>query len=395
MRIGLDARTMTMPRPRGTGRNLLDAFRIIPNLRPDWEFVLYHQRPAPREFDLPDPPWSYRNVHLRRIDMPGDRVDAWFQVRLPLAAREDRLDLLHCPANAAPRFHPVPLVTTIHDLAPLRVPGELSPAATSAFRRGIRRALRSAARIITPSDATRRDLCEEFALNGDDIAVIPWAPDRRVQAAAAAPFDETARENVLAAYGLTRPFFVMFAGDVARKNAGGVVRALAAARDALAGTVVVFVGCDAAETRAALFAEAHRLGVVDACRLQRFLPLGDLANLMRASRGVLIPSLCEGFGLPVLDAFALGVPVLASNSTSLPEVAGDAAVYCDPNDPASIARGMTALLDAHQAAELVRRGRERLEHFTWEHTAARMCDVYEQAAGRAAPESVGAAGVST
>ncbi len=391
MRVGLDARTMITPRPRGTGRNLLDAYRIIPALRPEWEFVLYHQRPLPTENAPPDPPWNFPNVRLRQIDMPGDRVDAWFQVRLPLAAREDRLDLLHCPANAAPRFNPVPLVATIHDLAPLRVPGELPQYATSVFRRGVQRALRSASRIITPSEATRRDLMDEFNIEGDGLCVVPWAADSQFIAAARGPKDATTRDTVLKSYGLEKPYFVTFAGDVPRKNAAGVVHALAELRADLAGVEVLFVGCDAAETRAALFDEAHRLGVIESCRLHRFIPLNDLTTLMAASRGLLIPSLCEGFGLPVLDAFACGIPVLASNTGSLPEVAGDAAVYCDPNHPASIARGMAALLDPDSAARLVARGEVRLTEFTWEQTATRMCEVYEQTAAPLAAVAAGRA----
>ena len=74
---------MTLPRPRGTGRNLLDAYRLIPRLRPDWEFLLYHQHPLDDDTAPHDPPWRHPNVRLRRIDLPGDRFDAWLQVRLP------------------------------------------------------------------------------------------------------------------------------------------------------------------------------------------------------------------------------------------------------------------------------------------------------------------------
>jgi glycosyltransferase involved in cell wall biosynthesis len=99
-----------------------------------------------------------------------------------------------------------------------------------------------------------------------------------------------------------------------------------------------------------------------------------------------MPSRHEGFGLPILDAFACGVPVLTAGVSSMPEVAGDAALYCQPDVPASVAAGIAELLRPATAAELVQRGMRRLGAFSWERTAAAMCAVYERAtcAGRAA-----------
>ncbi|MEW6252647.1 MAG: glycosyltransferase, partial [Planctomycetota bacterium] len=110
-----------------------------------------------------------------------------------------------------------------------------------------------------------------------------------------------------------------------------------------------------------------------------FVPHADLPGLLANSCGLLMPSRCEGFGLPMLDAFAAGVPVLTSACSSMPEVAGDAAVYCDPEDPESIAAGIGQLLEPERAAALVERGRARLSLFTWERTAEAMCAVYERA----------------
>ncbi len=91
-----------------------------------------------------------------------------------------------------------------------------------------------------------------------------------------------------------------------------------------------------------------------------------------------MPSLYEGFGLPILDAFALDIPVMTSDVSSMPEIAGDAAVYCNPHDAASIARGIERLLDDQVAERLVRAGRRRVELFTWERTAEAICEVYER-----------------
>ncbi len=142
MRVGLDARSLAAPRPRGTGRNLRDAYRLIPTLRPHWQFILYHQRPAADDFRAAGEPGAHPNVRLRQIDLCGDRWQTWFHVRLPLAAWRDGVDLMHFPASAAPRWCPVSYVATIHDLVPLKLPGELPPKETQAFQRGVARAVR-------------------------------------------------------------------------------------------------------------------------------------------------------------------------------------------------------------------------------------------------------------
>ncbi len=413
MKIGLDARSMFMPRPRGTGRNLRDAFALIPDLRPEWEFVLYHQRGEIEDTTgnaerRPVGDWSPEdalpsNVTARRIDIPGDRFDAWLNLRLPWTARREGVDLLHFPANAAPAYCPVPYVVTIHDLIPLRVEGECPPEARRRFERGVRRAVRGAAHIITPSQATRDDLIEWFGVAEDRVTVVPWAADREVVAAwqspdsghgtaggspadGCGPAAPRSRHPAVAAarskYGLQREYWIGFSGESPRKNAAGLIEAVGTlARTHPAVDVeLLLVGCEPAACAARLTELARRAGVGDRCRVLGFVPHGDIAGLLGGARALLMPSLCEGFGLPILDAFALGVPVLTSGFGSMAEVAGDGALYCDPRNAGSIARGMAALLDEGTVERLTRRGAAREGEFTWRRTAEAMCEVYEACA---------------
>lgn len=384
MNIGLDARTMTVPRPRGTGRNLLDLFRRVPLLRPDWRFILYHQRPlSAADRARPDAPWQLPNVALRQIDLPGDRLDAWFQLRLPYAARRDRLDLLHLPANAAPAWCPVPSVVTIHDLIPLTLPGELSARATRAFRRGIVRAVRNATHIITVSCATRDALRREFDVPEERMTVVGWAPDARVLAATTAQVTAAERRGIEVRYHLGPRWLITFSGSTRRKNAVGVLAGFAQVPSQARGDMqVALLGCEPEAYRAELTARAEQLGIGAHCRVLGFVPHEDLPGLLRGSAGLLMPSRGEGFGLPILDAFAAGVPVLTSNVSSMPEVAGDAAVYCNPDDAGSIAAGIAKLLEPAVATRLVEAGRRRLALFDWERTAAAVCAVYEKCLAR-------------
>lgn len=378
LRVGLDARTMFSAAPRGTGRNLRDAYAHIPVLRPDWQFVHYHRAPAlgsDAEGGAPAPP----NVRRRALRCPGDRWSAWFHARLPLQALLDRVDLMHYPANAVPRWRPTPYVVTIHDLIPLRVPGETDPRGRRAFARSIRTAARSAAAIITPSAATRDELLEHFAPVHAPVFVVPWAADAHIAAQASrvtpAEVDATCRR-----YGVTPPYVLNFSGDSPRKNAHGLVRA--AAQLGTTPLCVVLTGCAPEPFRAALEREALRLGCAARCRFLPFVAHEDLAALLVGASVLAIPSLHEGFGLPVLDAFACGVPVVAGDTAALREVAGPAARYCRPRDAADIAAAIEDAARPALRAALIRRGRERLNDFQWTRTAEQMCAVYAEACAR-------------
>ncbi len=380
MNIGLDARTLCSPRPRGTGRNLLDAYRVLTRLRPDWHFTLFHQRPladCPHLVGPAAPEWP-ANVTWRQLSAPGDRWDLWCQLRLPLAAWRAGIDCLHLPANAAPAWCTVPYVTTIHDLIPLSNDEAGSAASRRRFRRGVARALAGATHIVTPSEATRAALHRQFGLVRPPVTVIPWAPDTRIAAAAGMPPDPQARAALRARYDLHKPWLLNFAGQGQRKNAEGLLRAIALLAPTLRSQFHwVLAGCDDARRRAALGRCAGDLGIAEDCRILPFLPHEDLPDLLCGARALLIPSLHEGFGLPVLDAFACGVPVVSAHGSSLPEVAGDAALYCDPRLPVSIAAALELVLQPDVAAQLVARGRRRVQNYSWERVARSLAGVFE------------------
>ncbi len=384
--IGLDARSIFMPRPRGIGRTLLDAYRRVPELAPKWRFHLYHQR---NPTDLPDNHDAtaigrkaladHSNVRLRKIDIVGDRFDTWFQVRLPLALLGDQVDLMHFPANAAPAWCPVPYVVTVHDLLPLEIENEVMPIDRRRFQRGLERAVRHAAHFIVPSAATRTTLCEMFSVDPERVSVVPWAPDTAIDPRERGGDESDDIAKIRACYELDRPWLVNFAGSVKRKNTKGLLTALAALdRGRRARFELLLVGCEPRAFRETIQAEVERLGLEDCVRILEFLPHEDLPALLRGARGLLIPSLNEGFGLPIVDAQSAGTPVLAADRPVMREVAGDAALFCDPVDPDSIANGIVDLLNDDVANDLVERGYRNVERYSWDRTAEALVAVYRR-----------------
>ena len=374
MLIGVDMRTVYQASRRGTGKNLLDLYTAVAEARPDWLFVMFH-----RNRRAEDPFAAAPNVEARCIDMPGDRWDLWERLRLPLAARAARVDVLHCPANTCPR-HPLrPTVVTIHDLIPLDE--RFSGPESATWERNVRRAVRTARRIVTPSETTRQMIVNRLGAPVDKVIVNYWAPDRGCQRVTDADRLLRARRR----YGLAdeSPYVFGFGAADPRKNTRGVLTAWSQVSLALRqGHQLLLVGISDSAMPAC---EQLRdeLGIADSCVLSGFADEDDIPTLLSGADVLCYSSLAEGFGLPILDAFVCETAVLTSNATSLPEVAGDAAVLVDPEDPAAVADGLAGLLsDPSRRRELVDRGRQRVAAFTWDACARRICEVFEAVAGK-------------
>lgn len=373
MRIGLDARTIYHPQRRGTGRNLVDLYHALASLRPDWRVVAYHRAPRADASLLPalvTPEW---------IEMPGDRFAAWESLRLPLAAWRDGVDLLHCPAANMPAWTPTPTLVTIHDLIPLDMPQGRSVAEVRRFESSIQRACRGADGIICPSCYTRDRLVAEFDADPARITVNPWAPDRTMRHAGPASCAAT-----LERYGLRTPYVIHFGAADPRKNTARVLEAWSRLPRALTAEWSLLVIGLSEPMLSELRDLAARRGLGSSARLHGFAAEADVPALLGAAEVLAFPSLSEGFGLPIVDAWAMRTAVLTSNVTSLPEVAGDSAELVDPESSDEIAMGLQRLMDdrAHRQ-DLIQRGLTRLPAFNWTATATRFARAAERAAGQA------------
>jgi glycosyltransferase involved in cell wall biosynthesis len=372
MRVAVDARTVYSPVRRGTGKNLIDLYRRVARQQPGWSFLMIH-----RNAGVDDPFHDEPNIEAVAVDMPGDRWHLWEHVRLPLTARAWKADVLHAPANTAPRRSLVPLVVTIHDLIPLDTAAD--PATARRWEREVGYGARRARRIITPSAYTRARIIDHFGVPGDRIVVNPWAPDT----SAVRVEDEAEHDRVRRRYGLAdrQPYVLAFGASDPRKNTQRILDAWVAmgagARRQAALLVVGIQGPILDEWRRAM---ASRLPEGN-WSLMGFADEADMPALLSGALAVCYPSLSEGFGLPVLDAFACGTPVITSTVTSLPEVAGDAALLVDPTDTAAIGRAMADLIARPDLADSLReRGRRRLALYSWDRCARTVAETLTAAA---------------
>lgn len=272
----------------------------------------------------------------------------------------------------------VATVATLYDLIPLRHPEAHFPPRRLDQRLGYARYLRllqRADRLIAISEATKRDAVERLRIAPERIAVTPLAVDER-RFAPRAP-EEIAR--VVERHGLRRPYFLHVGAATFHKNTANVLRAFDRLRRAGDEHTLYVAGKWTPRALAAVEADYPGLISGGHLRVLGFVPDDDLPALYGGATALVYPSLIEGFGLPVLEAMRCATPVLTSNTSSLPEVGGDAALYVDPHDADAIAAALTRLAgEPALRSDLIARGLQRARLFSWRRTAEATLRVYEE-----------------
>ena len=375
MRIGLDARTLFDSPRRGIGKSLLGLYRALAEVRPDWRVIAYHRTAYTGENLFP---LSF--MRPRRVDLRGERFDSWVKFRLPMSAWTDRVDLLHCPANHCPWWMPMPTVVTIHDLIPLDRPEGIDPAQVARFRASVGYACQKADAITCPSRYTRNRLVEQMGADGWRVRVTPWATDTP------APLQPGTDKRLRLDYDLPGPFALHFGAREPRKNTHRVIEAWALLPRHVRRTHrLLVVGLDDT-TRGELAKACDTLGIDGQVKLVGYVDDTDANALLAMAQLLLYPSLSEGFGLPILEAFAAGTAVITGNATAIPEVTGHAAVHVDPIDTVAIASAMRRLLLDHALRRgHVTAGREEVTRHDWRETAETFARTLETVMGQTAP----------
>jgi glycosyltransferase involved in cell wall biosynthesis len=302
----------------------------------------------------------------------------WEQFLAPLILRQQRADLFHGTLNVVPLACPVPSVVTIHDLAFIRFPYTFRSYNRTYLDLATRVSVRRATRILAVSEHTRREVVGLLGVPAERVVVTPNA--------ARVHFHPPAAE-ALAAFRTRHSLpeqFVLYVGTLEpRKNLTTLLDAYA--QIARQSAVPLLVGGGKGWMYDAVFARLEALGLRDRVHFVGYLDEEELPLWYAAARLFVFPSLYEGFGMPPLEAMACGTPVVTSNSSSLPEVVGDAGLMVAPMDVDALADAIMRLLsDEALHADLRERGLRRAQQFAWHTTAERTRDAYGQA-GLTAP----------
>lgn len=370
-RIAIDARKL---HDFGIGTYIRNLVTELATLDRDDAFVLFTRPDDARSAAAAGANFTARVETCR----PYSIGEQW---RIPRAVAQVRADLLHEPHYVLPLLTRCRTVVTIHDCIHLRFPQYLPGRAAALYAHAmIRLAARKANRILTVSEASKRDILHFTGVSEDKVVVIYNGIDTRF---AAAPDDE-AIDRVRQRFQLTHPF-VLYVGNIKpHKNVERLIAAFAAMREDGPPDLKLVVVGDETSRHPGLRQAVHRHRLDKHVRFFGFQPAATLVVFYRLARTFVFPSLYEGFGLPPLEAMANGAPVVTSNVSSLPEVTGDAAIHVDPYDVASIADGLRrAVTDEVLRADLIARGQAHAQQFSWARAAAATLQVYRDVLGAA------------
>jgi glycosyltransferase involved in cell wall biosynthesis len=351
-------------------RELLPAlFREAPDIR----FTAFVSREAADT----DGPW--REIPSVDVRVRSRRRSEWVwgeQALLPRLAAAAGIDVLHSLASTAPVRGGFRRVVTIHDLIYRVYPEAHFGLRSLGMRVLVPQAARRSHRIIAPSESTRRDVVRFLGVSAGKVDVVPEGV-RLPDGLEAVPEAELRERHGLGG----RPILLSASAKRPHKNLPRLLDALALIPPADR-PILVLPGYPT-PYEAELRAHAASAGVANDTRFLGWIQAEELEGFYGAAVGFVFPSLYEGFGLPVLEAMARGVPVACSDRASLPEVAGDATLLVDPEHPPAIARAMETLVtDPTERERLRRAGLERAGLFTWAATARATIDSYERAMQR-------------
>lgn len=367
--IAIDARLVYYRRESGIGQYIVHLAQLLPALDPRRNYMILQSHKDAIDLNTA--------ANARRIDLWTPSHNRFEQLALPIELIRRRIELLHSPDFIPPFRGRYRRVITVHDLTFLHYPQFLTSESRRYYNDQIARAVHVADHILTDSHATKADLIKLLGVYDDKITVVWLAPDARYK-----PQPLDAINPHLERLDLTMPYLLFVGTFEPRKNIAGLLQAyrMLLDREPAAPRLVI------AGRRGWLFDET--MARIDALHLRRYITFidtpsdDDLLALYHGARALVLPSYYEGFGLPVLEAMSCGTPVIISDRGSLPEIAGDAALVIDPDDPAALADALQQVIEDNSLRQNLRnKGMQRAAEFTWQRCAHETLAAYNRCLG--------------
>jgi glycosyltransferase involved in cell wall biosynthesis len=376
MRVGCNLLWLVPGRVGGSEEAAVALLRQIAEQRPeDLDYVVY----ALDDFGVTYPdvvklfPTRLAALTGRLKPLRVGAENTW----LASETRKQGLDLVHHMNAVLPMVRRAPGVVTVHDLQPFDMPQNFHPVKRRYVQGSVPRSVRHAEMVITPSEFVRQGIIDRFGVAPEKVRTTLWGVD--------APRSDMSVAEAQARYRLSRRWFVLNAMTWPHKNHQMLVRAFAKVAAREHDVTLVLTGGPAQE-EGAVAELVTALGLGNRVLRTGRIPRRDLLAVVRGATALTFPSRYEGFGLPVLEAMSLGTPVIAADTTALPEVVGDAGLLLSPDDPDAWAEAMLRLLvDEDERTRLADAGRSRVEQFSWKTTAAQTLQVYRDALAGKAP----------
>jgi len=381
MKIGIEGQRLFRKKKHGMDMVALELIRNLQEIDHENEYVIFVK---PDEDDTV----LHETANFKIVNLEGGFYPLWEQFALPKAARQAGCEILHCTSNTAPVNSAIPLVVTLHDIIYMEsgyakiLNGSATPYQKfgNAYRKlVVPRVVKKSRKIITVSHFEKNRIGDFFGMQGDSrlTAVYNGVSDYFKPVT-----DEAELFRVKNKYHLPGHFFFFLGNTDPKKNTPGTLRAFS---DFIKQTgsdyYLVMLDYDHDELERILENIGDEL-LINRIILTGYVINTDLPAIYSQSTVFLYPSLRESFGIPMLEAMACGVPVITSNTSSMPEVAGNAAYIIDPFKPEEITEALVAILNNSELkADLVKKGFEQAAKFSWKAMAQSVLEIYREITG--------------
>jgi glycosyltransferase involved in cell wall biosynthesis len=356
----------------GVGRYISCLLEEMLPMATDMEFVNYVNSFNEQNYDFP-------NNNYRPQPWGSNHASKWVRLLyeyafLPRQLRKDNLSFFHAPSNLLPMRKACPYIVTIHDMSYFVDTTRYTKSKVFYWQTVTKRTVKLADYIITDSEYSKGDILKFFSFDADKIIPIHIAPHASFK-----PVDsDLVTDSFLKKYNLKRKRYILNVGTLEPgKNQSRIVQAFHRFLKKTGEDFDLVIVGDKGWLYDDVYRRIERLGLKDRVHITGHIPDEDLVLFYNCALFFIFPSLNEGFGLPVLEAMACGLPVIASHSSALPETAGKAAIFVDPYDVQAIAHTMEDLAgDREQREKYRKKGLERAKKFNWKKTAESTLSVY-------------------
>jgi glycosyltransferase involved in cell wall biosynthesis len=371
MKIGIESQRIFRKGKHGMDVVALELIRQIQQLDHKNEYLLFAKKGDDRNCVQ-----DTENFHTEILN--GVTYAGWEQVSLPAAVKKFKPQLLHCTANTAPYYCPVPMIVTVHDviyLEEINFEGSAYQNFGNVYRKlVVPHAIRKAEKIITVSEYEKTVIADVCKTDPQKIVVIHNAVSERFNN----NFEMQALHEFRERHQLPEKFMLFLGNTAPKKNTAGVVKAYVQYCSNTGAPVPLVITDFSRSSVLVVLEDLKRADLAGNIITPGYIPSSEMPLMYSCSSLFLYLSLRESFGLPVLEAMACGVPVITSDIPAIREVGGDAAVLTDPESPSLIASNISSLLDDEQKRNfLIQKGLERVKSFSWRSSAKKLIALYE------------------
>lgn len=368
MKIGIDARAAKWYRGTGIGTYTYQLINNINNIVNDKNYLFFIPRDTKLDINF------NKNIETKNIEGSGTN-SFWEEVNIPNLLQDHNISLYHVPQNGIglPKEKKCPLIITLHDVIPYKMPETVSKRYLNIFLNEVPKIIPMCDSIITVSNYSKKDIIDMFGYPENKIFVTYLAPEEMYK-----PLDtNVSKQLIKERYGISDNYILYIGGFSPRKNINGLIEAYSLLPDNIRKETKLVIAGNKGISYELYKKRAQELNVDNDIIFPGFVSLYDMPYLYNASKLFVYPSYYEGFGLPPVEAMACGIPVIASNSTSIPEILEDAAVLINPDNTDGLKSAIcNVLYDEALRKSLIQKGFVRTSQLKWRKTAIDTINAY-------------------